>query len=61
MVKRWQNLAIWKIMYTLLYKKYTIKFLKENNMNLNEILNGFRVSHHFLKGLFCNSKGEYNL
>ena len=30
-------------------------------MNLKEILNGFRVSHHFLKGLFCNSKGEYNL
>lgn len=30
-------------------------------MNLNEILNGFRVSHHFLKGLFCNSKGVYNL
>ena len=30
-------------------------------MKVNEIINGIKVTHHFLKGLFCNSKGVYNL
>ena len=30
-------------------------------MKVEKLINGIRVTHHFLKGMFCNNKGVYNL